>query len=264
VKIETLRTIGKRLLQGIPPQKKFLRTPLGTGASGDKTYPVDKFAEDIILAGLDESGESLSIISEEAGVKDIKGGGRRVLIDPIDGSRNAVAGIPFFCTSIAVADGDTIGDMELAYVVNLVNGDEFWAEKGRGAFLNSEKIQTRQDEIFYLTAYEAQSPRRDITRIIPLLSESRKTRCLGATALDLSYLAAGAVSVFANPAPSRSFDFAGGWLLVKEAGGVFTDMNGDPIDSAGIGLKKSASLLASGNRQLHEKALRLLNTHNNR
>jgi myo-inositol-1(or 4)-monophosphatase len=263
VKIETLRTIGKRLLQEIPPQKKFLRTPLGIGASGDKTYPIDKFAEDIILAGLDESGESLTIISEEAGVKDIRGGGRRVLIDPIDGSRNAVAGIPFFCTSIAIADGDTIGDMELAYVVNLVNGDEFWAEKGRGAFLNSEKIHAQQDEGFYLAAYEAQSPLRDIARILPLLSESRKTRCLGATALDLSYLAAGAISVFANPSPSRSFDFAGGWLLIKEAGGVFTDMNGDPIESAGIGLKKSVSLLASGNRRLHEKAMRLLHILNN-
>jgi len=257
--IETLRIIGKRLLQEMSPRKKFLRTPLGTGASGDKTYPVDKFAEDIVLEVLDESGESLTIISEEAGVKEIKGGGRRVLIDPIDGSRNAVAGIPFFCTSIAVADGDTIGNMELAYVVNLVNGDEFWAEKGRGAFLNGKKIHAQQDEVFYLTAYEAQSPHRDITRIIPLLLESRKTRCLGATALDLSYLAAGAISVFANPSPSRSFDFAGGWLLVKEAGGVFTDMNGAPIDSAGIGLKRSVSLLVSGNRQLHEKALRLLN-----
>jgi myo-inositol-1(or 4)-monophosphatase len=264
VKIEILKTIGKKLLQEMPPQKKFLRTPLGTGASGDKTYPVDKFAEDIILAGLDEAGEPLTIVSEEAGVKDFKGGGRRVLIDPIDGSRNAVAGIPFFCTSIAVADGETIGDMELAYVVNLVSGDEFWAEKNRGAFLNNEKIHTQQDDIFYLTAYEAQSPHRDITRIIPLLSESRKTRCLGATALDLSYLAAGAISVFANPSPSRSFDFAGGWLLVKEAGGVFTDMNGDPVDSAGIGLQKSVSLLVSGNRQLHEKALRFLNTHTNR
>jgi myo-inositol-1(or 4)-monophosphatase len=263
VNIEILRTIGKKLLQEIPPQKKFLRLPLGIGASGDKTYPIDKFAEDIILAGLDESGESLTIISEEAGVKDMRGGGRRVLIDPIDGSRNAVAGIPFFCTSIAVAEGDTVGDMELAYVVNLVNGDEFWAEKGRGAFLNSEMIHAQQDEVFYLTAYEAQSPHRDITRIIPLLSESRKTRCLGATALDLSYLAAGAISVFANPSPSRSFDFAGGWLLIKEAGGVFTDMNGDPIDAAGIGLKKSVSLLASGNRLLHEKALHLLHTLNN-
>jgi myo-inositol-1(or 4)-monophosphatase len=259
VNIETVRAIGKRLLQEMPPQKKFLGSPLGVGASGDKTYPVDKFAEDIILAGLDESGEPLTIISEEAGVKDLKGGGRRVLIDPVDGSRNAVAGIPFFCASIAVADGDTVGDIELAYVVNLVNGDEFWAEKGSGAFLNSEKIHTQQDEVLYLTAYEAQSPHRDIPRLIPLLSESNKTRCLGATALDLSYLAAGAISIFANPSLSRSFDFAGGWLLVKEAGGVFTDMNGGPIDSAEIGLKKSVSLLASGNKRLHEKALRLLN-----
>jgi myo-inositol-1(or 4)-monophosphatase len=264
MKIETLRNIGKKLLQGIPPQKTFLRTPLGTGASGDKTYPVDKSAEDIILAVLDESGEPLTVISEEAGEKNFRGGGRRVLIDPIDGSRNAVAGIPFFCTSLAVADGDSVGNIELAYIVNLVNGDEFWAEKGRGAFQNGDRIHTQQDEVFYLTAYEAQAPRSDIPRIIPLLAESRKTRCLGATALDLSYLAAGAISVFANPSPSRSFDFAGGWLLVKEAGGVFTDTNGEPIDSVGIGLKKSVPLLAAGNRRLHEKALELLHGHTSR
>jgi fructose-1,6-bisphosphatase/inositol monophosphatase family enzyme len=74
-----------------------------------------------------------------------------------------------------------VGDIETAYVVNLVNGDEFWAERGKGAFLNGEAMHTQKDDIFYLVAYEAQAPHRDIPRIIPLLSESRKTRCLGAT-----------------------------------------------------------------------------------
>jgi myo-inositol-1(or 4)-monophosphatase len=215
-------------------------------------------AEDLILSGLNASGEALTVISEEIGVIDIKGGGRKVLIDPIDGSRNAVSGIPFYCTSIAVVDGNTVGDIGLAYVVNLINGDEFWAERGDGAFLNEERISTQKDDIFYLVAYEAQSPHRDIPRIGPILSESRKTRCFGATALDLAYLAYGAISVFANPSPSRSFDFGGGWLLVKEAGGIFTDMNGDTIETTEVGLKKSTSLLVSGNERLHEKALRLL------
>lgn len=258
MKITILRSIGKRLLKEISSAKKYSKTALGIGASGDKTYPIDKVAEDIILSGLDESGEALTIVSEEAGIRDIRGGGKRVLIDPIDGSRNAVSGIPFFCTSIAVADGNMVGDIETAYVVNLVNGDEFWAEKGKGAFLNGEAIHTQKDDIFYLVAYEAQAPHRDIPRIIPLLSESRKTRCLGATALDLSYLASGSISIFANPSPSRSFDFAGGWLLVKEAGGVFTDMTGNPIDAVEVSLKKSTSLLVSGNERLHENALRLL------
>lgn len=258
--IELLRNIGKKLLKEIPARGRISSTIVSVGASGDKTYQVDKTAEDIILQELEQSGYSLTAVSEEAGVKEINGGGKKVLIDPVDGSRNAVSGIPFYCTSIAVADGDTIGSIEKAYVVNLVNEDEFWAEKGRGAFLNGEKIKTQQDDILYLSAYEAQVPGKDIRRIISLLSASRKTRCLGATALDLSYLASGSISVFANPSPSRSFDFAGGWLLVKEAGGIFTDMDGNPADAVGIGLKKSVSLLASGNRKLHEKALKLLSS----
>jgi myo-inositol-1(or 4)-monophosphatase len=259
MKTEKLRTIGERLLKEIPLIKKGPETAIGIGASGDKTYPIDKIAEDIILSGLEESGEPLTIISEEIGVKDIKGGGKKILIDPIDGSRNAVLGIPFYCSSIAVVDGNTVGDIELTYVVNLINGDEFWAEKGKGAFFNGERMKTQIDDEFYLVAYEAQSPDKDISRIIPLLSKSRKTRCLGATALDLSYLAYGAISVFTSPSPSRSFDFAGGWLIVMEAGGIFTDIKGNPIEDLEVSLKKSTPLLVSGNAKLHEKALRLLN-----
>lgn len=258
MKIEQLRAIGKRLLKEIPLIKKDKRQVLGIGASGDKTYPIDKIAEDMILSGLHESGEALTVVSEEIGVKDIRGGGKKVLIDPIDGSRNAISGIPFYCTSIAVLDGDTVGDIAIAYIVNLINGDEFWVKKGKGAFLNGQKIKTQKDSIFYLIAYEAQAPHKDIPRIIPLFSESRKTRCLGSTALDLAYLASGAISVFVSPSPSRSFDFAGGWLLVEEAGGIFTDLRGDTIDTLEVSLKKSITLLVSGNANLHEKALRLL------
>ncbi|MEW6214272.1 MAG: inositol monophosphatase family protein [Nitrospirota bacterium] len=260
MEIEIFRTIGKRLLKEIPllKQRTLTQTAIGVGAAGDKTFLIDKIAEEIIISGLDDSGESLTIVSEEIGIKDIKGGGKKVLIDPIDGSKNAISGIPFYCSSIAIADGNTLGDVKLAYVVNLINGDEFWAEKGKGAFLNSERIYTQKDDIFYLVAYEAQSPHKDIPRIIPLLRESRKTRCFGATALDLAYLAYGAISVFVTPSFSRSFDFASGWLLVREAGGIFTDIKGTPIETLEVSLKKSASLLASGNKRLHEKALRLL------
>ena len=151
-----------------------------------------------------------------------------------------------------------VGDIALAYVVNLVNGDEVWAEKGKGAFLNGKKIKTQKDDVFYLIAYEAQAPRKDFSRILTLLSESRKTRCLGSTALDLAYLASGGISVFVSPSPSRGFDFAGGWLLVKEAGGIFTDLGGKNIDTLEVSLKKSTTLLVAGNNKLHEKALRLL------
>lgn len=234
------------------------RKALGIGAGGDKTFPVDRMAEDLIISELESSGLPLSIISEEYGRKEINGGGRTVLIDPIDGSKNAVSGIPFYCTSIAVAEGNTVASIAVAYVVNLINGDEFRAEKGKGAFLNNEKMVTQKEDEFFLVAYEAQAPGKDIPRILPLLARSHKTRCLGATALDLAYLARGAVSVFVSPSPSRSFDFGAGWLLAKEAGAVCTDIDGRTIDAVELGLKKSTPLLASANRLLHDRALQVL------
>lgn len=259
--LKVLRNIGSRLLKEAAPLAGKPLVDLKEaprGAAGDRVYPIDRRAEDIIIAGLEASGEPLTVISEEAGVVELGGGGKTVIVDPIDGSRNAISGIPFYCTSMAVASGERIKDIELAYVINLVTGEEFWAERQRGAFLNSGAISTQKDEVFYLIAYEAQNPGKDISAILPLLARSRKTRCLGATALDLAYLAAGAVSVFITPSPSRSFDFAGGWLLVKEAGGVFTDLEGNPLDEVKLGLQRTSPLIVSGNNELHREALRLL------
>jgi myo-inositol-1(or 4)-monophosphatase len=124
--------------------------------------------------------------------------------------------------------------------------------------MNNENISSQKDGTFYMVAFEAQSPGRDISAIMPVISRARKTRCLGATALDLAYLAAGAISVFINPSPSRSFDFAAGWLLVREAGGIFTDTQGETIEHVRLGLERSTPLLASGNKDLHLKTLKLL------
>ncbi len=259
--INSLRKIGKKLFFEIGETRlrPLASAPLGRGAGGDKTYPIDKQAEDIIISTLENLHEPMNIISEEAGTRQILLNGKTVLIDPIDGSRNAINGVPFYCSSIAIAEGDTIGSISAAYIINLLSGDEFWAEKGKGAFFNGEKIFTQQDSTFYLAAYEAQSPKHDIPRIMNLLGEARRTRCFGATALDLSYLAYGSISVFVSPSPSRSFDFAGGWLMVTEAGGIFTDINGNSIEDLGSGLDKSSTLLSSGNSALHERALKLLN-----
>jgi myo-inositol-1(or 4)-monophosphatase len=258
--INDLRSIGKSLFKEIQAERYApgRNTAVRVGAAGDKTFPVDSLAEEIILAGLKALKEPLTIISEEMGIMELNNGGPIVLIDPVDGSKNSVAGIPFYCTSIAFSNGGTLGDVSLSYIINLVNGDEFWAEKGSGAWLNGKQIHAQEDDIFSLVSYEAPVPGKDIPAITPLLSQSRKTRCMGATALDLAYLANGAASVFVTPALSRSFDFAGGWLLVMEAGGVITDTSGALIENTILGLGKSSSLLAAGNPQLHKKALELL------
>ncbi len=261
MQIDLLRNIGKKLYKDIGGVRlrPFASESIGKGASGDKTFPIDKKAEDIIVNYLDNLRIPLTIVSEELGIKELYGGGKKIIIDPIDGSKNAINGIPFYCTSIAVADGDNIGSVSQSYIINLITGDEFWAEKGKGAFFNNERIQAQKDNIFYLVCYEAPNPKIDIPRIMNLLSESRRTRCLGATALDLAYVAYGAISIFTTPSPSRSFDFAGGWLLINEANGIITDIYGNSIENIKITLKRETSLLAAGNSQLHEKALKLIN-----
>jgi myo-inositol-1(or 4)-monophosphatase len=260
MKIADLRKIGEDLVRELSGfrQSSDTKIPLGTGAAGDKTFPIDRKAEDIIIAGLDTCGEPCTVISEESGFVDIKGGGLRVIVDPIDGSKNAVAGIPFFCASIAVASGDTMDSIFLSYIINLLTGDEFWAERASGAFMNGIRITAQQDDSLSLVAYEAQQPSRDLPFIVPLLCGARKTRCFGSTALDLAYLASGAISVFICPSPSRSFDFAGGWLLAKEAGGIITNTEGEDIGDVLLGLKRSSPLLAAGNAGLHRRALSML------
>lgn len=259
--ITHIRRIGERLKKEIPPHLSELRNgpSLGRGAGGDVTHLIDKRVEDIIIEELERVGEPVTLVSEECGVKNINGGGANLLIDPIDGSRNAVSGVPIFSTSIAVVEGETMGDTTAGYVLNIMTGDEFWAIKGQGSFFNGEAIQTQKDDTMRVIAFEAQSPSRDIPAIQPLISRFNRARCFGSTALDLAFLAQGAVSVFVVPSPSRSFDFAAGCLLVREAGGVVTDIHGVAIDAVAIGVQRSSPLLAAANQDLHGKALSLLN-----
>jgi myo-inositol-1(or 4)-monophosphatase len=259
--ITDLQNIGRRLLKEIPPLLDGLRKEesLGKGAGGDRTHPIDKKAEDIIIDEVERLDEPLTIISEEFGFKDINGGGAKLLIDPIDGSRNAISGLPLFSTSIALVDGDTIGETTIGYVLNLASGDEYRAIKGEGGFLNGMPLRTQGEVSLKAVAFEAQTLKVDIPNILPLLSLYNRARCLGSTALDLALLAQGALSTLIIPYPSRSFDFAAGYLLVKEAGGVITDLNGNDIEGVAVGLKKATPILASANEKLHKKALKVIN-----
>ena len=255
--INDIKKIGARLRQEIPSHLHELLAgpPLGRGAGGDMTHPIDRGAEDIIFEEAEKLQKPLTLVSEEYGIKDVCGGGPKLLIDPIDGSRNALSGVPLFSTSIALVDGEMIGDTSIGYVLNLINGDEFWAIKGQGSFLNDRPIRTQQDDTCKVIAYEAQNPHKDISSILPLLSFFNRARCFGSTALDLSFLAQGAVSIFVIPSPSRSFDFAAGYLLVKEAGGIVTDLQGQAIETVKVGVKRSTTILASANGTLHQRAL---------
>jgi myo-inositol-1(or 4)-monophosphatase len=259
--IAFLREIGRMLRAEILPgdEEKEEHGPVSLGASGDRTHPIDRKAEEIVLGFLESSGLPLQVVSEEMGEVELNGGGKtRVVLDPIDGSKNAITGLPLYSTSIAVSSGDMVRDLELGYVLNLVSGDEFWAVRGEGSFRNGQRIRAQQDGRIRAVLYETQNPGRDLRRILPLLSGADRTRCLGSTALDLCMVASSGASLFVNPVPSRSFDYAGGLLIALEAGAVATDIEGGPVEETTLDMRRGSSLLVAANREIHEKAVDLL------
>jgi myo-inositol-1(or 4)-monophosphatase len=257
--IYVLHGICKTLLEEVDGGR-HRREALGRGAGGDTTHPVDRLAEGIIIQGLRASGRPMTVVSEEAGEVALNGGGGMLaLVDPIDGSNNAVTGVPVYAASIALAsEGRTLGDVDMACVVNLVNGDVFTSIRGQGAFLGGERITTQSDDVLRAVSYETRAPARDIPLALPVLRMASRTRCLGAVALELAYLAEGAFSAFVAPSPSRSFDFAAGWLIAREAGGVVTGLKGEDLSGVELALNARSTLAASANQAIHRKVIEAL------
>jgi myo-inositol-1(or 4)-monophosphatase len=261
--LELFKEIGNNMREELPIilRREGGKIPLGKGAGGDKTFPVDKWAEDIVISALEKAqqgGEAFTLISEELGERKFGEGAKIVLVDPIDGSNNAKSGIPFFSASLALLEGETLDTLAAGYVVNLAAGDEFWAIRGQGAYKNGEVITTPETPGITIVAYEASAPATDIPKLMPLISLAKRTRCFGSTALDLAYLASGGMSVFATGTASRAFDYAAGMLILKEAGGMITDLAGTTLDHIAVGLNRTVPLLAGKNEAAHAAALRAL------
>ena len=141
------------------------------------------------------------------------------MVDPIDGSLNAKRGIPFFSLSIARADGPTMGDVDLGYVYDFGSGEEWIAERGRGAFLNGRPLDgPRPHEEIELLAFEA-------TRTDLVAERAAAMVGVALPAADHGLARAVAVPPRRRPRrrrllakPARSVDIAAGQLLVRERG----------------------------------------------
>ena len=113
------------------------------GAGGDTTLELDSVAETAVFAALTElskRGEKFSVLSEEAGLRNFGADYPLVLVDPVDGSLNAMQGVPLFGLMLAVLDGPTVGDVLAGLVVNLIAGTEWRASRGEGARRDGERI----------------------------------------------------------------------------------------------------------------------------
>src|SRR3954466_381009 len=132
---------GVRAEMARSPDPSARSVETGRGEGGDMTLVIDEAAEDAIFRELESLDLPMTVIREERGHVDLHGGGQPpVVVDRIDGSRNAKRGIPAYSVSIAIADGPTIGDVEFAFVHDLALDEDWHAAPGEGAFLNGNQL----------------------------------------------------------------------------------------------------------------------------
>ena len=233
--------------------KTDLGEDLGLGADGTSTKLVDDIAEQICIKMVNGKGKVLNILSEEAGYID-NGADRTLVMDPIDGTHNAIRGIPFYSISLAVGHS-RLSDVEFALVRNLVSGDTYWAEKGKGAYLNEKQLKTKPlpSKDTMCSVYIGS---RATKRALDIAAAPRRGRALGCASLEMCLVASGAFDVyFLNYSPSsysmRVIDIAASTLILREAGGeVFNDTY-DILDM-GFDLKERTNVIAVGDSRALE------------
>ena len=227
------------------------------------TLVIDQEAEDAIFAELEGLGTGLTAISEERGRVEIAGGGPlHVVIDPIDGSLNAKRGLPFHAVSIAVASGTSMADVDFGLVHDLGSGEQWWAHRGRGAFLDGRRLpQLDAEASLELLALETAHPPL-VAAIAERIAQvgAHRMRVIGSIALAMTHLAAGRLDAMISLRPIRSVDAAAAQLIVREVGGtvVFPDV-GASLEEASLGLDMRSRVCAAGGpRRVHELVDQLL------
>src|SRR2546421_10358256 len=241
----------RRVLEQLPGRRE--REPVvGSGEDGDETTAIDAAAEVAIVRRLEETGEDFLLVSEELGERRFGSGGtRRVVVDPIDGSLNAKRGIPHFCLSIAVADGDTMVDVEFAYLYDFGSGEEWTARRGEGAFLDGRPLgpDLPKDEIETL-AFEATLTSLVAEQAERVVGLAHRLRIMGSLALALCNLADGRLDGVCSLKPARAVDIAAAQLLVRERGLAIELVETPPFEAAPLDVTGRSRVVAAGTPEL--------------
>ncbi len=235
--IEVLRNVSQQVYDNV---KNLAGTEdaagdFGRGAGGDISQNIDIVAEKTVLDYLKEINFDCIVLGEECGRVEINDNPKGyVIMDAIDGTANAVNGIPFFCCSLAFATNDKLSSITDAVVTNLSNGDQYWASKGKGAFLNETKIHVQNKERTYKIVgvnTSGASPEL-LKKLQPIFEHHGPTRHFGANALEMAYLSKGSMDILIDLRNKiRVQDMAAGYLLIKESGGLIVDADSQPLDS---------------------------------
>ena len=221
----------------------------GSGEGGDETTAIDAAAEAAIvrrLEALHRTGIDFVLVSEELGERSFgESPELRVVVDPIDGSVNAKRCIPFFSLSVAVATGPTMGDVVFGYVHDFGSGEEWVAERGKGALLDGQPLEgLGPKEEIELLSFEATLTSFVAAKSGAFLDLAPRLRIMGSLALSLCHLAAGRVDAVVSLKPIRSVDIAAGQLLVREQGLAIDLPDEGPFEAAPLDVVSRSRVVA--------------------
>ena len=225
----------------------------GVGAGGDISRNIDIIAERTVLDHLRDANLECVVLGEECGRVAISDNPRGyVIMDAIDGSANAVRGVPFFCSSLAFATENRLSSITDAVITDLSNGDMYWASEGGGSFLNGTKIHVHDKKPIYkiVGVNISGAVTEMIQRMQPIFEQHNHIRHFGANALEMAFFARGLIDVYVDlRCKIRVQDIAAGYLIAKEAGGLLLDSNMKPLD-ADLDYKTRISFIAAANQDI--------------
>jgi myo-inositol-1(or 4)-monophosphatase len=258
----------------------------GAGEGGDVTFQIDEHAETRMEEFLAERAPEVSFYSEDRGLVSPAGDRAEwvLVVDPIDGTRPALAGLESSCVSVAAAPLEsepTMGDVQVGCIVELKSGVVFVAERGRGLEPAATLSANRSLERMFWTYGFRGRPARALIEVIGDLIDTSSvgggTFDLGSATYDMTRIATGQLDAYVEPGPrmiddvpairaefervgdgavlnNSPYDLAAAVICLEEGGAVVTDAHGGPLSTRpllGSGHEFQMSCVAAANQELH-------------
>ena len=246
---------------------------ISLGAGGDISRKIDIVAENTVLNTIKSNNISPTIVGEECGIINLNKSSSSpnnnndgfLIMDAVDGTTNAIRGLPFSCCSLAFANEFKLSSVIDAVVLDLFTGDIYSASKEKGSFFNNKKIHVKNEDFNSIESLEdlksldiligtnvSGVPSNILNEISKVLLFSTHIRHFGANALELCYFARGFMDAYIDIREKiRTTDMAAGYLIAKEAGGKLYSPNGQELDSD-LGLKTKLSFYAVSNKKIFD------------
>jgi myo-inositol-1(or 4)-monophosphatase len=268
------------------------RSVVGDGAGGDVTFAVDEMAEAFLEEFVASRAPRMAFYSEDRGLVSVDDAVDVLIVDPIDGTRPAMAGLESACVAVALAplgDGDpSMGDVSVGCVVEIKSGDWFLAVRGAGLSASrAVRLSACADlgRMFWGFGFRGR-PARRVTEVLGDLIDASSvgggTFELGSQAFAMTRIVTGQFdavievgSRLVEEVPgmraefelvgrgqvlnNSPYDLAAPWLVLREAGGVASDGWGSPLDRyrlLGSGHEFQISSICAANARLHAQLVR--------